>query len=75
MPTVKMVGWKEGLQKIALTNLIKSDAGIGLKEAKKCTDDLVEGKTVYLKGLSAEAATHFLNEASLIGAVCEIIDD
>ena len=52
-----LVGWKEGMEKIAVTKAIQRTAGYALKRAKDCTDALLEGKQVVIEGLDEEKAT------------------
>lgn len=72
MATVTLVGWKEGLQKVELTKVIRSHTGYGLTESKRCVDDLLEGKAVTIGGLTDETAQSLFIEASNLGAGCKI---
>jgi hypothetical protein len=64
-----LVGHRLGLEKVALTRLIRAETGLGLKDAKACTDRLLEGNTVEVRLPSAAAARRFAATAAALGAV------
>jgi hypothetical protein len=46
---LEIVGWNVGFQKIPFTNVLRSDLGYSLSEAKAITDAVLEQKTVALE--------------------------
>jgi hypothetical protein len=68
MPLVLLTGWHDGLQKVALTKLIREQAGMRLANAKECTNQLLAGERVALR-IPAEHAAKFLAEAEFLGAI------
>ena len=72
MKTLIVTGWKLGLDKIALTKVIRAYTGLGLAEGKSCTDQVLENKIVTFKNLDLEIAERFLRDIQNIGAIGEI---
>jgi len=72
MPTVKLIGWQKGLQKISLTKIIRKHTGYGLAEGKKCTDDVLDGKIVIIPNLNVEVAEKLVEEVRSVGVIAEI---
>ena len=72
MVTVKMIGWKEGLEKVSLTNLQTSLFSMSLKEAKENVDKLLDNKEVTIDISSKELAEDFIIKVSDIGVTCEL---
>jgi hypothetical protein len=72
--TVTITGWSAGLQKVSLTTLLQAHAGMSLNAAKRCTDDVLEGRPVSLALPSPERAAALCEELISIGAHAEIRD-
>ena len=72
--TVAITGWSTGLRKASLTSLIQDYAGVGLTAAKRCTDDVLEGRPVVLDVSSHERAAEFCDALRDIGAQAEVQD-
>ena len=72
MPKLKIVGAKYGLQKIEMTKIIRANQSLGLAEAKRCTDDVLEGKVVSFEFDNLEAAKELADALENIGAVVEV---
>ena len=72
--TVAITGWSSGLRKVSLTSLIEDYAGVGLAAAKRCTDDVLEGRPVVLALSSHERAAEFCYALRDIGAQAEVRD-
>jgi len=72
MSTVKLVGWKPRLQKIALTKIIRKHTGYDLARGKKCTDNVLENKEVVISNLNESVAEQLLKEVTEIGVVAII---
>jgi ribosomal protein L7/L12 len=75
MKQLKIDGWKPGLDKVKLTNIIRSHTGLGLAEAKRCTDDVLENKSVVFRKLDSSDAEIFLTEVRSVGGVAHVADD
>jgi hypothetical protein len=76
MPKVLFKGWKyHNLQKIPLTKLFQQKLSLSLKKAKVKTDALLDGESFIFETESIEQAEDIVNEATVLGAVCEIIKD
>lgn len=69
---VKMSGWEVGLRKIALSELLRSHAGLGLADAKRDVDSLLDGNELAFDFPDEGTARVFLNEATRLGAICAI---
>ena len=54
MNTITITGWNPGLDKIALTKMIRKHTGLGLAEGKQYTDQILEKKTVTFKKVKPE---------------------
>ncbi len=73
MEKVLFKGWKYGLKKISLTKLFQKNANLTFKESKKRTDALLNGEIFIIETESIEKAKELVEEATAIGAVCEIV--
>ena len=74
MNRVHLTGWREGFDKIATTKTIRAHLGLDLAAAKRCTDDVLEGKPVTLEvsdTLTARSLAHDL-EALGVKATLEL---
>jgi ribosomal protein L7/L12 len=49
-------GWAPGLNKVALTKALQTHCGLGLAEAKRMTDELLEGHPVSVSLADTDAA-------------------
>ena len=74
MKTIIIKGWKPGLNKVALTKVIRAYTGLGLAEGKSCADRILENRSVLFENLTAETAERFLNDIQEVGTVGEITD-
>ena len=72
MPKLKIVGGRYGLQKIEMTKLIRENQSLGLAEAKRCTDDVLEGKIVSFEFDDLAAAKELADALDRIGADVEL---
>lgn len=75
MARVLFTGWNYGLRKISLIKLFQKKANLSLGAAKNKTDILLDGAKFIIEVESVEDAEEFVKEATVIGAVCEIIND
>ncbi len=61
MTELHIVGWREGLQKISMTRLLKEQAGLRLSEAKSCTDRFLKMNLSSFKFLTPTTHENLLN--------------
>lgn len=54
-----------------MTMLIRAWSGLDLAQGKRCTDDIVEGKTVSLE-VEDDAAERVASQARELGAICHV---
>jgi hypothetical protein len=66
---VILEGWKPGMLKISLTKAIRAATGMGLAEAKDCTDSVLAEKSVTLAFPCAADADNFCYEAQRLGVL------
>jgi len=71
---VVVTGWKPGLQKIAMTTLIRDQSEFGLADSKACTDRLLDGDVVEIPMPSRSAAERLALDLTAIGAVAHAAD-
>jgi len=71
MPEVVIVGC-QGLQKVAMTKLLRAGLSLSLPDAKNCTDDVLDGKAVAFNVEDIEAAEALAGALENLGAVVEI---
>jgi len=65
---VVLDGWTPGLREILLTKLIQGAGRKKLIDAKRCTDELLAGRTIVLKFLTETDADFFSSQATCLGA-------
>jgi hypothetical protein len=73
MVKINFKSWQVGLEKVSLSKLQMSILEIPLKTAKHNVDRLLDGERVIVLARNEEIALHFIEEASKIGAICEIV--
>lgn len=64
-----------GLVKVSLTKLFRYEAGLTLRLAKEATDDLGDGKIVTIEMETLEKAKDLAKKATVLGVVCEVVED
>jgi ribosomal protein L7/L12 len=67
--------WRPGLKKISFGDLLREKAGLSLKDAKHCVDDLLEGKAISLLVKNAKQAQDLVDEAAKLGAMGAVVSD
>ncbi|MBI3974056.1 MAG: hypothetical protein HY332_22490 [Chloroflexi bacterium] len=72
MARVVLTTLRPGLQKIPLTNAIRTHAGLSLSEAKACTDRYLAGERVEIEVPDEAAAEALAREAVRVGAVAKV---
>lgn len=73
MHKVRFYGWDEGFNKVAMTKLLAEDGKLGLLEAKKVTDGILENQQVILE-FDEALAKSIESHATKIGAKCELLN-
>jgi hypothetical protein len=63
-------GWKPGLKTISLTIVVRANSNMGLAQAKRAVEELMDGKEIRLSGLSEERALAIRQEVEALNAVC-----
>ncbi len=64
---VELTGWRAGVLTISLVRLIMEETHYGLRDAKRCVDDLFEGSAVRFVFDTEDKAAAFLEAASGLG--------
>jgi hypothetical protein len=72
MPTLILTGWKPGLRKVSLTELLQRRVNVSLVQAKGCVDRLLDGKSIAIDFSHGHNADHFAREATMLGVICEV---
>jgi ribosomal protein L7/L12 len=75
LPELKLTGWREGLKKISLTETLKQNTTLSVKEAKDCVDRLLDGEVVIVDLLPTVNLQELVERVTDIGADCKIEDD
>jgi ribosomal protein L7/L12 len=73
MQTVQITGWNYGFNKVACTSTLCSVAKLGLVEAKRTTDAVLEGKVQHVSLESAEEALRLVDFLESHGAIARVI--
>ena len=73
MNSVRLLGWSPGLNKVSLTKLIRTSAGVPLNEAHDAVNRLLAGEPVELRIDSLQAAQHLTTEICALGVRAECI--
>lgn len=74
MRKILIIDWEEGFDKVSFTKFQMEVLDMNLKESKKNTDRLLEGKKIILNIEDDNIATLFTKKIKEIGAICEVID-
>jgi hypothetical protein len=72
MTRIAIVGWRPGFQKVPFTTLLQADAHLSLKQAKACTDRVLENVAVTFDISSPDEADEFVRKAESLGAQARI---
>ncbi|WP_175195138.1 hypothetical protein [Achromobacter deleyi] len=68
-----MTGWNVGFNKVQFGSLLREYCGFSLSEGKKCVDSILKGKVIELV-VDEQKSVRFLEQASQLGAICELGD-
>lgn len=75
MPTIKIVGYQTGFQKVALSNLLQEALELDLAESNKMTDTVMSGNVISLDFEDKEFALNLSEELTEAGARVKFEDD
>ena len=75
MPKLKIVGWKIGLKKISMTQILRIEISPTLAEAKMCTDEVLAGKKFEFNIEDEEKVRRAAKDLEETGAIIEIEPD
>ncbi|MFT5051974.1 MAG: hypothetical protein ACI8QZ_003405 [Chlamydiales bacterium] len=73
MTTIRMTGWRRGLRKVSLTQTLM-ETGLGLKNAKSCTDRLLEGDVIEVQ-VELDQSEDVLRSLHQLGVDVELTED
>jgi hypothetical protein len=73
MTSVRLLGWSPGLNKVRLTKLIHSSAGLPLDEAHAAVSRLLAGEVVELRIDSLQTAQQLAASAHALGVQAECV--
>ena len=73
MTSVRLLGWSPGLNKVRLTKLIRTSAGVPLDEAHAAVNRLVAGDAVELRVDSLQIAQQLTAEVCALGVRAECV--
>ena len=66
-PTLKLIGWREGANKVEATKAIKVHTQLGLKDAKKAIDDCLNERKPIVRCVDPEMAAALALQLGVIG--------
>lgn len=70
---VEITGWNRGFNKVACTSTLCSVAKLGLVEAKRITDAVLEGSVQRVTLSSNEEARRLVDFLQLTGAIAHVV--
>ncbi len=68
MEKIKFIGFKKGIKKISLTNLIHTECNLSLTKSKLIVDNLIGGEEIILTCLNSKK---LIDDAKLLGVIVE----
>lgn len=75
MPTLKIVGYETGFQKVALTKLLQEALELDQTESRKMTDAIMSGNVISLEMDDADFVESLAEELIEVGAKVKIESD
>lgn len=72
MIQVRITGWRHALKKVSMTETIREAIGLGLAEAKGCTDRVLDGEVVALDPPDWKTALSLVHALRELGADAEL---
>lgn len=74
MTELRITGWRTGLKKISMTDLLHTKAGLTIAAAKDATDRVLEGQLVNVSCDSPDEAASLASALIELGADIQIQD-
>ena len=71
MPRVRAVDWKPGLNKVQMTQVLRGDAELRLRDAKAATDEFLDGEILEFIIEDESRARRLAEGLEAIGVVVE----
>jgi hypothetical protein len=71
MRDITFYGWQVGMQKVAFTQLLRTEAELGLKEANACMLRVLDEQPVTLR-VPVALAERLLEQAKALGVRCRL---
>lgn len=68
MPQLRLIGWRPGLNKVGLTRVLQSELGLSLSQAKRATDQVLQGEAVSLPVSDRQTADRAAQRVTALGA-------
>ncbi len=75
MPTLKIIGYETGFQKVALTKLLQKALELDQTESRKMTDAIMSGNVISLEMDDADFVESLAEELGEVGARVKIESD
>jgi ribosomal protein L7/L12 len=72
MPRVAITGWETGFNKVECTKTLQSSCGLGLTDAKRITDAVLEGQTRMIEMSSEARATALVYRLKELRAIAHV---
>ena len=72
-PRLQFVGWRPGLQTIAVMKLLRSQAGLDLMQAKTLVEEVMTGQQRFVELEDIERANRLAEEVRSLGMKVEVV--
>jgi ribosomal protein L7/L12 len=72
MPKLNILGWRRGLLKISMTHVLREHLPLGLRDAKDCVDNVLDGKVVSFSLDDLAKGGDLAKALEDVGAIVEI---
>ena len=72
MTTVLLTRWRPGMNKVALTKTLQTVAGLTLGQAKRVTDEVLDGKAVAVSVPTVENAEALIHAVAMVEVEAKI---
>jgi ribosomal protein L7/L12 len=71
---IKILAWRPGAQKVAANHAIRQHSSLGLADAYKAVDSVLNGQPVSFEALNAEHAADLANTLGALGFEVQLLD-
>ncbi|KAA0085014.1 hypothetical protein CIW54_16290 [Paraburkholderia sp. T12-10] len=71
MTVIRVTGWKTGFNKVQFGSLLRECCGFSLSEGKRHVDSVLQGEPITVT-IAQNRSAYFLEQAALLGAICEL---